>query len=332
MYSIKFPLLQFIVVGLLARRCSRLRLRVGRRRCSGRGGFLLSFLAAGSESINLVLPILLNKVCKVFHCPRAGVFNRRVLGTSGEDLDGRETLNLVRNVVGGRVNLGDRDLGRQGRYIGVEASKLLILRSKTKRNERLVRCQSFREKNGLQTRRRRGSDLLLAVAAPRGIVLNKNVFVILDHKILVVVANNDRDRSLLCLRNRLGLDAGLNLSIENALDERADVLSIDFLGLVKRVLGVLRRVLDGERWELLGVKVEGSGVSTKRFGIDRGDVNCSPVLLGNRSELLCELLSLLFRLRENVCQRNARLFGRKKKALVCRSEERREGSCKHTKM
>ena len=48
----------------------------------------LTLLFLRGKGINLVLSVLLDEVGKVFDCPCAGIFNRRVFGTGREQLDG----------------------------------------------------------------------------------------------------------------------------------------------------------------------------------------------------------------------------------------------------
>lgn len=150
-------------------------------------------------------------------------------------------------------------------------------------------------------------NLRLAVAAPRGIELQQDVLVIVDDEILVRVRHDDGHGALLGLRDRLRLDAGLNLAIENVLDELANILGLDLLGLVVGILGVLLGVLDGKGRELFGVKVKVAGVGTEHLGVNGGDVDGTLVLLGDGLEVLGVLLTLLLGLGENVGQRNAGL-------------------------
>lgn len=90
----------------------------------------LTLLFLRGKGINLVLSVLLDEVGKVFDCPCAGIFNRRVFGTGREQLDGRESSNRIGDIVGGRIDLGDGDLGVNA-SISVETGKLVILRRET---------------------------------------------------------------------------------------------------------------------------------------------------------------------------------------------------------
>jgi hypothetical protein len=145
------------------------------------------------------------------------------------------------------------------------------------------------------------------VSTPRGVEFEENILVVIDDKILVGVSHHDCDGSFLGFRNRLRLDAGLNLAIKNILDELPDVFGIDFLGLVVRVLGVLLRILDSESGECLRVKVEVSGMGTEHLSINCGDVNGSLVLFSNGLEFLGVLITLLLSLSEDVRERDTGL-------------------------
>lgn len=138
------------------------------------------------------------------------------------------------------------------------------------------------------------------MSTPRGVEFEENILLVIDDEILVGVSHHDCDRSFLGFRNRLRLDAGLNLAIKNILDELLDVFGIDFFGLVIRVLGVLLRILDSESGECLGVEVEVSSVGTKQLSINGGDVDGSLVLLSYGLEFLGELITLLLGLGKNV--------------------------------
>jgi len=68
-----------------------------------------------------VRPVLLDEVGQVLDGAGAGVGDRGVLLAGGEELDGREALDLVGDVVGGCVDLGDDDLGGEAGVVEVES-------------------------------------------------------------------------------------------------------------------------------------------------------------------------------------------------------------------
>ena len=73
--------------------------------------------------------ILFDEDCKVFCCAGAGVCQRLALAASGEELDGGEALDFIRDIIGGCVNFGDDDFG----ISGVLRSQIVVFRGKTGR-------------------------------------------------------------------------------------------------------------------------------------------------------------------------------------------------------
>ena len=142
------------------------------------------------------------------------------------------------------------------------------------------------------------------MTAPGSVKLQQDILVIVDDKFLVAEANNNGDGALLGLRNRLRLDAGINLAIKNILDELANLLGINLLGLVVGVLGVLGGLLDGKSRELFGLQVQIAGVGPESLRVKGDDVNLTTVLFSNRAEVLGEFLALFLSLGKNVSQRN----------------------------
>jgi hypothetical protein len=151
-------------------------------------------------------------------------------------------------------------------------------------------------------------DLRLAVTAPRSVELEQDILVVINDKLLVATAYNHSDWTLLGLGNRLRLDAGLNLAINDVLDEFANFLSVNLLGLIVGVLGVLGGILDSESGENLRLQVKVAGVSTKELGVEGNNVDLSAVLGSDRAEFLSELIALLFGFRENIGQGNTGLI------------------------
>lgn len=159
------------------------------------------------------------------------------------------------------------------------------------------------------------------MSTPRGVELQENVLLVVDHQLLVSMGDNDGDRTLLLLGDGLRLDAGLDLAVQDILDELADLLGIDLLGLVVRVLGLLDGVLDGEGRELLRVQVQVVSVSAECLSIDGSNVDSAAVLLRNGLEFLSELLALLGGIGEDVGQGNASLG---KRPLLANANPREE--------
>lgn len=145
------------------------------------------------------------------------------------------------------------------------------------------------------------------MSTPGGVELDEDILVVVDDQVIVGVGDDNGNRTLLLLGDGLRLDAGLDLAVQDLLDELANLLGIDLLALVVGELRALGGVLNGEGRELLGVEVQVVGVSAESLSIDGSNVDSAAVLLSNGLEVLSELLALLGSLSEDVGQRNARL-------------------------
>jgi hypothetical protein len=129
---------------------------------------------------NLVATVLGDEGGEVLNSAGTAVLDGLTLAVGGEELDGRETLDLVGNVVGGGINLGDGDLVR----VGLEQlTELLVLGSKG-----------------------------LAVTAPGGVELNQNILVGVHDNLVVVLGDNDGDGAVVLLGDGVGLDTGVDLA------------------------------------------------------------------------------------------------------------------------
>ena len=93
------------------------------------------------------------------------------------------------------------------------------------------------------------------MTAPWSIELQKHILVIIHHNLLVVVGNNNMNRSILRCGNRFRLHARLNLTSNNTLNEVANILLGDLLGLIIRELLILDRLLDSKGGELVCFKI-----------------------------------------------------------------------------
>lgn len=272
-------------------------------------GTLLGLLGALGQAIYLVLAVLLNELSKILDGARAGVLDGLVLLTGGVELDGGEPSNGVGHIVGSGVNLSNHNLVGG---VAVQSGELFILGSKTKRPNLAYTSDDGQEMN-----------LRLAVSAPGGVELNKNILLVVDDDLLVVTAHDDGDGAFLGLGDGLGLDARLNLAVEDILDELADLLGVDLLRLVIGVLGVLSGLLDGEGRELLGLEVQVASVGAEELSVKSHDVDGSAVFLGDGAEVLSELLALLGSLSEDICQRDTGLL--RECMLAFSSESAAEG-------
>jgi hypothetical protein len=220
---------------------------------------------------DLVAAVVADKVGKSLDGAGAVVLNGLVLGAGLEELDSGEAGDVIGNVVGGSVNLGDGDLvGESGVLLG----QLIVLG-----------CKS------------------LAVSAPGGVEFNKNVLLVVDHEVLVALGDDDSGTGLLLLGDGLALDAGLDLAGDEVVNERADSLLADVLGSTLLGVGellVLGDVLDGERGPAADLEVEVAGVLAESGSVDGSEVDLSAVLLGDRLEVGGERLTLLGGLGEDV--------------------------------
>lgn len=228
------------------------------------GGLLL-------RNSDLVAAVVANKLGKSLDGTGTAVLNGLVLGAGLEELDGGEARDVIGNVVGGSVNLGDGDLVGEG---GVLLGELVVLG-------------------------REG----LAVSAPGGVELKKNILVVVDNEVLVALGDDHGGTRLLLLGNRLALDAGLNLALNKLLNESADSLLADVLGgtlLGEGVLLVLGDVLDGEGRPGADLEVKVAGVLTESGSVDGSEVDLSTVLLSDGLQVGGERLALLRGLGEDV--------------------------------
>jgi hypothetical protein len=220
---------------------------------------------------DLVAAVVADKVGKSLDGAGAVVLNGLVLGAGLEELDSGEAGDVIGNVVGGSVNLGDGDLvGESGVLLG----QLIVLG-----------CKS------------------LAVSAPGGVEFNKNVLLVVDHEVLVALGDDDSGTGLLLLGDGLALDAGLDLAGDEVVNERADSLLADVLGSTLLGVGellVLGDVLDGERGPAADLEVEVAGMLPESGSVDGSEVDLSAVLLGDRLEVGGERLTLLGGLGEDV--------------------------------
>jgi hypothetical protein len=209
--------------------------------------------------VDTVATVVADEVNEVLDGTATAVVHWGALGTSLEELDSRETLNLIGNVVHSRVNLGDNH------FVG-------------------VRLEHLRELIVL------GGEGL-AVAAPWGVELEENVFLVVDNDVLVVLGHNNSDGTLLFFGDRLALDGWLDLAGNKVIDECADVLGADVLDgalLGEREFEVLGDVLDSKSGPAADLEVEVACVLAESFGVNGGEVDLALVRFSNRLQVLGE--------------------------------------------
>lgn len=264
---------------------------LGRRWRGGDIATFLGLLGAGGKAVNLVLSVLLNEVDKILDGPGAIVFNGGILGTGRIQADGGESGNRIRHIIGSGIDLRNGDLGCEVRDVSIEACELIKFRSKAV-IPKLARHGDSSFAKGNHSR--------LAVPTPWGVELKEDILLIIENKLLIRVSHDDGDWAFLSFGNGLRLDARLNLAVKNILNKFANILGIYFLGLIIGILGVLFRVLNGEGREFLGIKVKVAGMSAEHLRINGSDVDSAPVFLGNRLEVLGELLALFLSFCEDI--------------------------------
>ena len=145
------------------------------------------------------------------------------------------------------------------------------------------------------------------MTAPRGVELEKNIVLIFQNDLLVVIGHNDLNRALLLLWNRLRLDAGVDLAINKVLDECANIVVCKLLVLIKRKLLVLDRLLDGESWPFAILEVQVTRVCAESLGVNGREADDTLVLLCKRLEFSGQFSALLWGFREYIRQWDAGL-------------------------
>jgi hypothetical protein len=146
----------------------------------------------------------------------------------------------------------------------------------------------------------------LAVTAPGSVELDQNILVGVHDNLIVVLCNNNSNGSIVLLRDRLGLDAGLDLAGNKVVKELGNLLCGEVSALEGELL-VLLGVLDGEGGPLANLEVEVTGVLTEGLGVDGSKVDLALVLLGDRLEGGGKSLTLLGSLGEDVGEGNTSL-------------------------
>jgi hypothetical protein len=149
------------------------------------------------------------------------------------------------------------------------------------------------------------------VSAPRSIVLKQDVLLVINHDFLVVVGHHDCHRAVVRRRDRLALDARLDLARNEVIEELANRLLVDLLGLVIGILLVALDVLDGECRPLVDFQVQVASMRTKCLSINSREVNLALVLLGDGLKIVCQFGTLLRRLGEDVCEWDTGLLRKK---------------------
>lgn len=142
-------------------------------------------------------------------------------------------------------------------------------------------------------------NVRLAVSAPWRVELNENIPLIIENDVLVIVRNDDLDWAVVGFRDRLRLDARLDLACNKVIEELSDIL-LRNLFTSERELLVLDSLLDGKRWEFAFWKVQVGGMSSVRLRVDGGEVYHALMLGGNGLEEVHKLGSFFWSLGEDI--------------------------------
>lgn len=207
-------------------------------------------------------------------------------------------MDLIRDIVGRRIDFGDDHFGGKVGVALVKKTKLFVFGSEPGRFWS-VQVSGIHQEYPENSR--------FAMAAPWSIELQQNVLGVIQNNVIVIMRNNHLDWTILRLRDGLRLDARLDLAVHKVLNKGANGFLGDFLGLIKRKLLVLDCLLNGKGRPLL-LQVEVASVSTEGLRINRGNVNYPLVLQSDRLQRLSELSALFWGFGENVRQGNASLI------------------------
>lgn len=116
------------------------------------------------------------------------------------------------------------------------------------------------------------------MAAPRGVELYENIFLVVNDDVLVVMGYYDLNIALLLLGNGLRLDTWVDFARDKIIDKLANVFRRELLALVKRKFLVLDGFLDRKGRPFVSFEVEIGRVGAKGFGVDGGEADGTLVL------------------------------------------------------
>ena len=138
------------------------------------------------------------------------------------------------------------------------------------------------------------------MTAPGGVELKKNIVLIFQNDLLVVVGHNDLNRALLLFWNRLRLDTGVDLAVHKGLNECANIIVSKLLVLVKGKLLVLDSLLDSEGGPFAVFEVQVASVCAEGLSVDRSEADDSLVFLCQGFEFSGQISALLRSFSEDV--------------------------------
>jgi len=138
------------------------------------------------------------------------------------------------------------------------------------------------------------------VTTPRSVEFDKNILLIVDNNVLVVVGDNSSNRSIVLFWDGLRLDARLDLTGQEVVNKLANMLFSELSALLEGEFLVLGCVLDSEGGPFADFEVQVLCMLAKSLCVDRCNVNLSLVLCSDRLECLCQFFTLLGSFSENV--------------------------------
>lgn len=155
---------------------------------------------------------------------------------------------------------------------------------------------------------RKAGYIRLAVTTPWSVELNQYILLIVKNDLVVVLGNDNGNWTILLFRNRLRLDAWINLTSNKLVNEFANCFSSKLVGLVKRKFLVLDCLLNSESGPLANLEVEVATVLSEGLCVNGGEVDLALVLLCNLFKILGEGLALFWGFGEDVCKWKAGLY------------------------
>jgi len=138
------------------------------------------------------------------------------------------------------------------------------------------------------------------VTAPWSVELNQDILLVVKDNLIVVLGNDNGDRTILLLWNGLRLDAWLDIASSEFIDKFANILSGKLLGLVEWELLVLDSLLNGECRPLANLEVKVTTVLSECLCVNGSKVDLALVLLGDFLEVLGEGFTLFWGFGENI--------------------------------
>ena len=231
------------------------------------------------------------------NCARSRIVNRRIFRACWVKLDGREALNLLRDIICGRINFRNCDFLRVASGWRCRVERALHILAQDWSNQ-ISMSRSLKSTD---------STLRFAMTAPWSIELDQNIFLVVKHDVFVVLRNNHHHRSFLLLRDGLGLDAGFDLAINVVLHELAHLLFGEVPLRSKGNFWFLTVSWMAKAGHLPTSRFRFPACAPKCFGVNCCKINLALVLLSERLELSGELCALLGCFCEDVGKRNAGL-------------------------